>query len=80
MGDLLMIWLHCFTIGANKAATTYLPNGLTVEALVGGHIFLQYMGTTGWAGRAAVQPVAVTVQAILDVVLIDGYFILLAYL
>lgn len=48
-----------------------MPDGAAIEAMVGAAIGLQTTTGAGGAGRALVEPVAVGVQAVLDVIGVD---------
>jgi hypothetical protein len=53
-----------------EAPAADLPRRLAIVALIMFNVFLQGMYTAGRAGTAAVQPIAVSIQAILDVVIV----------
>lgn len=49
-----------------------MPACATGQAFIGGLIYLQAIEHAGGAGAAGIQPVSVGVQAVLNVVFVDG--------
>lgn len=59
-------------VGAAEAGVGYLPLGRTVQAAVGGFGNLQAIKFASGAGAAGIQPVAVSIKAILDMIRVYG--------
>ena len=59
------------SIGAAEPRTTDVPDGFAVKTFVCFGIFLDTDSATGGASAAAVQPIAVGIQAVLDVLWVD---------
>ena len=62
-------------VSSAKSAGRYAPNGMTVKtAVMLVVVLLQTFGSAFRANATLVQPVAVGVEAILDMIFVDGDF------
>lgn len=57
-----------------KPASRYFPNSAAVKAAIVDVIFLlQAFGAASWADTALMQPIAVSIQAVFNVLFINFY-------
>jgi hypothetical protein len=54
-----------------------MPACLAIVTVVIAGIALQNVRTAGWAGASSVQPIAVSIKAILNVIPVDHYLVFL---
>ena len=72
-----MVWggfgLGCLAVGAAEARTGHAPSSFAIKAGVELGGVLQDIITACWAGAAGVEPVTVSVQAVLDMIVAHIY-------